>query len=367
LASQQSSSSFHTHRNHDFPAKTKRTASLNNLFGTNIDFEIEIEKRPPEQPKQPTVVTLDQATRAIVTTSKDGRVAIQNINVHPGNTVVIHSDFHPSDRSSDYVSSDEFRSQFTLGNDSSDEHSLTAAHRQYLPTTTTHTRRYRANESASSKLPSHYRSRSAMPKSSDQFDQVSELVHQYCRSSSNRRTNFNDTIDQIDALYNNVQVQVNGNENLRVSMPYDFSKSSSSMNQRKESTTNTSEHGKRYTSVGFQTMESSSYENLDSRHRHPLRDDRTNSMHSQHQWTSSSLTDLDRLPSARPSQSLSSSGILTDYVTPGSASPMSGFGSTQDLIAHQNRFNDQSHAVHRNRIVTNERTPTRMTHSKWGR
>ncbi|CAF4963703.1 unnamed protein product, partial [Rotaria socialis] len=67
------------------------SGSLGNLLGSNLDFEIEIEKRPPQQPEQPTVVSLDQSSRAIVTTSKDGRVSIQNFAARPGNTVTINS------------------------------------------------------------------------------------------------------------------------------------------------------------------------------------------------------------------------------------------------------------------------------------
>ncbi len=66
-------------------------------------------------------------------------------------------------------------------------------------------------------------------------------------------------------------------------------------------------------------------------------------------WGSTSLNDLVMTTPIRPSQSLSSSGILADYGTPGSISPNSGFGSTQNVIVQQNRLNAQQQVVQRNR------------------
>jgi hypothetical protein len=272
------------------------SSSLGNLLGPNLEFEIEIEKRPPQQPQQPTSVSLDQCSRAIVTTSKDGRVSVQNIAAYPGNTVVINSDFHSSDRSlnrsSGYFSSDEPRSQGHTTNYSSDEQSSAAAHR-ISPLASSPIRQYRTNEQIPITNGTRYH-----------FTRVNDIVQNYSRSPNN----FNDTINQIDALYTNLDVQKNDQR------PYDFSK----LNRRKQLTQNPNEYSNRYTSTGFQQM---SYEQ-----------------------PTSSLTNLAMATSIRPSQSLSSSGILADYGTPSST-----YSSTQNLIVQQNRLNGQSQIVQRNR------------------
>ena len=324
-------------------------------MSANLDFEIEIEKRPPLQPAQPTVVCLDQPTRAVVTTSKDGRVSIQNLLARPGNTVVIHSDFHASDRSlnrsSGYFSSDELRSQGVTGNYSSDE--LSAS---------THARRYKANEQAGSKLPSYYRTKVSSQRSADPVDQVNELVHRYYQpSSATSRIGFNDTIDQIDALYNKLDIQNNERANSPANMPYDFSKPPSTVNRRRQLAQNPTEYSARYTSTGFQHVPSANtstpYQSNDGQR--PFSDPETDpSPHHRH-WGSSSLTDLVQATPIRPSQSLSSSGILADYGTPGSISSASGFGSSQDLLVRQNRLNEQSQIVHRNRTSNKQRSPTK--------
>jgi hypothetical protein len=362
----------------------QRTGSLGNIFGSNIEFEIEIEKRPPQQPSQPTVVSLDQATRATITTSKDGRVTIQNIAARPGNTVVINSDFHSSDRSlnrsSGYFSSDELRSQGLNTNYSSDEQSSGAAAVNINQTSqssntpsSSHTRRYRNNDQTISKLPSHYRPKQQI--NNDGFEKVNRLVNRYSRQS-NSSTGFNDTIDQIDALYNNLDVQTNDdyiNDNSPTT--YDFSKPPpTTTNRRKHLAQDTNEYSKRYSSTGFQHVPSQ-YEQdtitTNSTLRHlasptviPSNNDkRRNNTHrafsdnenlnniDEHnrRWGSTSLNDLVMATPTRPSQSLSSSGILADYGTPGSISPNSGFGSTQNVILQQNRLNGQSQIVQRNR------------------
>ncbi|CAF5229858.1 unnamed protein product, partial [Rotaria magnacalcarata] len=66
-------------------------------------------------------------------------------------------------------------------------------------------------------------------------------------------------------------------------------------------------------------------------------------------WGSTSLNDLVMSTPMRPSQSLSSSGILADYATPGSISPNSGYGSTQNVVLQQNRLNSQGQVLQRNR------------------
>jgi hypothetical protein len=275
------------------PQTRYHSSSLGNLLGSNLEFEIEIEKRPPQQPEQPTSVSLDQGSRAIVTTSKDGRVSVQNIAAYPGNTVVINSDYHSSDRSlnrsSGYFSSDEPRSQGGhTTNYSSDEQSSGAVNRN-SSFTSSPIRHYRTNEQTPITNGTRYH-----------FDRVNEIVQNYSRSTNN----FNDAIDQIDALYTNLDVQKNDQRT------YDFSK----LNRRKQLTQNPNEYSSRYTSTGFQQIP---YE----------------------QPTSSSMP-----TPIRPSQSLSSSGILTDYGTTGS-----GYGSIQNLV-QQNRLNGQSQVVQRNRI-----------------
>ncbi|CAF0807335.1 unnamed protein product [Rotaria sp. Silwood1] len=367
----------------------RRTGSLGNLLGPNIEFEIEIEKRPPQLPEQPTVVALDQPSRAIVTTSKDGRVSIQNIAARPGNTVVINSDFHSSDRSlnrsSGYFSADELRSQGLNTNYSSDEQSSAATgmninqNSQSSNTPSTHTRRYKNNEQVTSKLPSHYRTRQQnnyQQLNNDNFDKLNQIVHRYYRQSNNinpnnNRTGFNETIDQIDALYNNLDIHKNDNyihDNTNSSTAYDFSKSTA--NRRQNLSQNTNEYQMRYSSMGFPHISNDENTTTNSTLRHlvspPMistndkRHNDTNRAYSDNEnlnnnnehnrnWGSSSLNDLVMTTPIRPSQSLSSSGILADYATPGSISPNSGFGSTQNVILQQNRLNSQAQVVQRNR------------------
>ncbi|CAF1395956.1 unnamed protein product [Rotaria sp. Silwood1] len=277
----------------------------------NLDFEIEIEKRPPQTIQQPTVVSLDQNSRAIVTTSKDGRVSIQNISARPGNIVTINSDFHSSDRSlnrsSGYFSSDEFRCQGLNTNYSSDEQSNS---------------------------PYQTYSSQYYPKQSYNFDQVNELVHNYSQPSNNLNR-FNETIDQIDALYNNLDVQTNDQK-------YKFSKPITTKNRRKELSKNSNDYSTRYTSTGFQHIpyEQQTISNNNN----------NNNNNNTQNWTSSSsLTNLVMSTPIRPSKSLSSSGIVAGYETPNSISPNSGYGSTQNMIVYQNRLNDQSQIVQRNR------------------
>ncbi|CAF2588610.1 unnamed protein product [Rotaria sp. Silwood2] len=288
------------------PPTRYHSSSLGNLLNSNLDFEIEIEKRPPQQPRQPTVVSLDQSSRAIVTTSKDGRVSIQNVVARPGNMVTINSDFHASDRSlnrsSGYFSSDEFRYQGLNTNYSSDEQS----------------------NSPNQTYSSHNH-----PKQLYHFDQVNEIVNNYSQPSNNS-IGFNDTIDQIDALYNNLDIQTND-------PTYKFSKPISTKNRRKELSKNPNEYSTRYTSTGFQHIpyEQQSTSNIDNNNKQ--------------NWTSSSLTNLVMSTPIRPSKSLSSSGIIDDYETPYSISPNPGYDSTQNMIVYQNRLNDQSQIVQRNR------------------
>jgi hypothetical protein len=356
----------------------RRSGSLGNLLGPNIEFEIEIEKRPPQQPEQPTVVELDQPSRAIVTTSRDGRVSIQNVAARPGNTVVINSDFHASDRSlnrsSGYFSSDELRSQGLTTNYSSDEQSSGAGINPNSQSI--HARRYRNNDQTISRLPAHYRPRQQQSNTyqqlnNDSFDKVNQIVHRYYRQSNNP-TGFNDTIDQIDALYNNLDVQSNQDRFTSQQTPstYDFSKSASSStaNRRKNLSQNPNEYSKRYSSTGFQHIPSpyDQQTTTNSTLRHlvsPPNDKRRNDTHRafsdnenlnnvnepNRNWGSTSLNDLVMTTPIRPSQSLSSSGILADYGTPGSISPNSGFGSTQNVIVQQNRLNAQQQVVQRNR------------------
>ena len=206
---------------------------------------------------------------------------------------MINSDYHSSDRSlnrsSGYFSSDEPRSQGGhTTNYSSDEQS-SGAYRN-SPFTSSPIRQYRTNEQTPINTGTRYR-----------FDRVNEIVQNYSRSPNN----FNDAIDQIDALYTNLDVQKNEQR------PYDFSK----LNRRKQLVQNPSEYANRYTSTGFQQIP---YE----------------------QPTISSVVGTP----LRPSQSLSSSGVLTDYGTPGS-----GYGSIQNLVVQQNRLNGQSQIVQRNR------------------
>ena len=371
----------------------RRSGSLGNLLGANIEFEIEIEKRPPQQPEQPTSVALDQASRAIVTTSRDGRVSIQNIAARPGNTVVINSDFHSSDRSlnrsSGYFSSDELRSQGLPGNYSSDEQSSGAATSGQAML---HQRRYRNNDQTTSRLPPHYRPRQQSTHyqqlSNDNFDRVNQIVHRYYQHSTPTHANtqgFNEAIDQIDALYNNLDVQSNeeyfhdrlvpvAQPNGQTPITYDYTKPSTA-NRRRELSQNSSEYAKRYTSTGFQNMSPPDDQNqTNSTIRHFVSpptstmstDKRRSDLIDSHRalsdnenlrqynsnsrtWGSTSLNDLVTATPIRPSQSLSSSGILADYTTPGSISPNSGFGSTQNVVLQQNRLNSQSQIVQRNR------------------
>ncbi len=303
---------------------------------------------------------------------------------------MINSDFHASDRSlnrsSGYFSSDELRSQGLNTNYSSDEQSSAAAMNLNPNSQASHTRRYRNNEQSISKLPPHYRPKqhqnSYQPLNNDSFDKVNQIVHRYYRQPNNS-TGFNDTIDQIDALYNNLDVQTNegyhqdrlisqqGNPNSPST--YDFSKSPSTTNRRKDLSQNTNEYSKRYSSTGFQQIPPS-YESqittTNSTVRHlvspPTISNNDKRRHETHRafsdnenlnninehnrnWGSSSLNDLVMTTPIRPSQSLSSSGILADYGTPGSISPNSGFGSTQNVILQQNRLNSQQQIVQRNR------------------
>ncbi|CAF1094059.1 unnamed protein product [Rotaria sordida] len=293
-----------------YPQTKYHSSSLDNLINSNLDFEIEIEKRPPQYPPQPTVISLDQDSRAIVTTSKDGRVSIQNVLARPGNMVTINSDFHSSDRSlnrsSGYFSSDEFRYQCPNTNYSSDEQS----------------------NSPNQTYSSYYHSKQPY-----YFDQVNEIVHNYSQPSNN----FNETIDQIDALYNNLDIQTND-------QIYKFSKPISTKNRRKELSKNSNEYSKRYTSTGFQHIP---YEQQQQQQMTSNIDNNNNKQN----WTSSSptLTNLVMSTPIRPSKSLSSSGIMADYETSNSISPNSGYGSTQNMIVYQNRLNDQSQIVQRNR------------------
>ena len=337
------------------------------------------------------MVALDQPTRAIVTTSRDGRVSIQNIAARPGNTVVINSDFHSSDRSlnrsSGYFSSDELRSQGITTNYSSDEQSSAAVMNQPNGQfSSAHARRFRNNDPTISRLPAHYRPKSNtyQPLNNENFERVNQMVHRYHRQS-NGSTGFNDTIDQIDALYNNLNIQSNedcrspqtnnNNNNNNSPSTYDFSKTPSTLNRRKNLSPNSTEYAKRYSSTGFQHMQSqydsptsptadnSTLLHLVSPPIVPTNDRRRYDAHrafsdnenlnpNQHNrnWAaSSSLTDLVSTTPIRPSQSLSSSGILADYGTPGSISPNSGFGSTQNVVLQQNRLNSQQQIVQRNR------------------
>ncbi|CAF1095725.1 unnamed protein product [Adineta ricciae] len=266
----------------------------------NLDFEIEIEKRPPQYPEQPTVVSLDQNSRAIVTTSRDGRVSVQNIAVRPGNTIVINSDFHASDRSlnrsSGYFSSDELRSQGHNTNYSSDEQS--------------------SGGNLNSYSPSPQRSRPRPNDQSYHFDQVNDLVHRYTQPS-NTSIGFNETIDQIEALYNNLDVE-------NTNRSHDYPKPTTTYNRRKQLELNPNEYNQRFTSTGFQHIPSD-------------------------QQTPSSLTHLVTSATVRPSQSLTSSGILADFSTTGLVSPNSTYGSVQNMVVHQNRLNGQSQVVQRNR------------------
>ncbi|CAM2717941.1 unnamed protein product [Rotaria socialis] len=351
----------------------RRTGSLGNLLGPSIEFEIEIEKRPPQSPEQPTVVALDQASRAIVTTSKDGRVSIQNIAARPGNTVVINSDFHSSDRSlnrsSGYFSADELRSQGINPNYSSDEQSSGTGlnmnvNSRSSNTPSSHARRYRNNDQVASRLPSHYRTKQSsnyQPLNNDSFDKLNQIVHRHYRQSNTNNNNtsgFSDTIDQIDALYNNLDVQTNENSNSPTT--YDFSKSTS--NRRRNVTNNTNDYQTRYTSTGFPHVSNHETATPNSTLRHfvsPPNNDthraysdnenlNANTEHNRN-WGSTSLNDLIMSTPIRPSQSLSSSGILADYATPGSISPNSGYGSTQNVVLQQNRLNSQGQVLQRNR------------------
>ncbi|CAF4045394.1 unnamed protein product [Adineta steineri] len=272
----------------------------------NLDFEIEIEKRPPHESEQPTVVSLDQSSRAIVTTSKDGRVSIQNIAARPGNTVTINSDFHASDRSlnrsSGYFSSDEIRSQGHNTNYSSDEQS--------------------SGINLNSQSPSQRRQRNKSNDKSYHFDRLNNIVNQYSQSS-NTSLGFNETIDQIDALYQNLDVET-------ADRSYDFSKS----NSRKQIELNPNEYPQRLTSVGFQHIpyeqQTSSTVNANVNN---------NNNNNNQKWTSSSINNIFTSTPIRPTQSASG----------GFSTPNSKYSSIQNMILHQNRFNPQSQIVQRNR------------------
>ena len=402
------------------PQTQRRSGSLGNLFGANIEFEIEIEKRPPIQPEQPTTVELDQATRAIVTTSRDGRVSIQNVAARPGNTVVINSDFHSSDRSlnrsSGYFSSDELRSQGLTGNYSSDEQSSGAGMtaQPNSQAASSHLRRYKNNEQNASRLPPHYRTKQNQYQqlNNDSFDKVNQIVHRYYQQSRpahpTSTQGFNEAIDQIDALYNNLDVQSNeeyfhdrlasqqASENPTT---YDFSKppttgaaAAAANNRRRQLSQHNNEYTKRYTSTGFQNISAQndpSRNNATVRHlvsppivpsstdtrrsgpmdSHRALSDNENIHHvnqPSRPWGSTSLNDLVAATPIRPSQSLSSSGILADYTTPGSISPNSGFGSTQNVVLQQNRLNGQSQVVQRNRTSVKQMKQKSAAKKKFG-
>ena len=287
-------------------------------------------------------------------------MTIQNISARPGNTIVINSDYHSSDRSlnrsSGYFSSDELRSQGpNTTTSSSDEHSGGLNR-----TGMSHIRRYRNNDQNVSKLPAHYRLKPTCHKSTDHVDQVHELVHRYYRPATNA-AGFHQTIDQIDALYDKLDVQGNDRDHSQSANIYDFSRPSTTtttINRRKQLAQNPIEYTNRYTSTGFQQVPSPlAYENQPSKR--PSADHESAQINRNHRWNSSSLTDLVMTTSIRPSQSLSSSGILADYATPDSISPNSGFGSTQDMLAYQHRLNDQSHMARRHRPLGQHSEPTR--------
>ena len=391
-------------------------------MGPNIEFEIEIEKRPPQQPEQPTVVALDQPTRAVVTTSRDGRVSIQNVAARPGNTVVINSDFHSSDRSlnrsSGYFSADELRSQGLTTNYSSDEQSSGTGmniyqNSQSSNTPLSHTRRYKINEQNISKMPSHYRTKQQyhnyQPLISDDFEKVNQIVHGYYRQSNSRNLNkningFNEAIDQIDALYNNLDIQTKANDinnhylsqqenrhNNNSTTKYNFYKTKSPITRRKHLSQSSTEYPEHYLSTGFQQVPSE-YEdsktttinstlrhlisppiitNNDKRHKDTYRafsdnENLTNVNEHKRYWGSTSLNDLAMTTPIRPSQSLSSSGILADYTTPGSISPNSGFGSTQNVVLQQNRLNSQAQVVQRNRTSVKQVKQKSAAKKKFG-
>ena len=306
---------------------------------------------------------------------------------------MINSDFHSSDRSlnrsSGYFSSDELRSQGLPGNYSSDEQSSGAATSGQA---ILHQRRYRNNEQPASRLPPHYRPKQQSTHyqqlSNDNFDRVNQIVHRYYQHSTPTHTNthgFNEAIDQIDALYNNLDVQSNeeyfhdrlvptAQPTAQTPITYDYTKPSTT-NRRRQLSQNNSEYAKRYTSTGFQNMSPPEDQNQNnSTIRHLVSpptstmstDKRRSDLIDSHRalsdnenlrqynsnsrtWGSTSLNDLATATPIRPSQSLSSSGILADYTTPGSLSPNSGFGSTQNVILQQNRLNSQSQVVQRNR------------------
>lgn len=370
------------------PQVQRRSGSLGNILGANIEFEIEIEKRPPITPEQPTSVSLDQASRAIVTTSRDGRVAIQNVAARPGNTVVINSDFHSSDRSlnrsSGYFSSDELRSQGLTANYSSDEQSSGAGIiSQQNGAVVNHPRRYRNNDQTAPRLPAHYRPRSSHYQhlNTENFEQVNQMVQRYHQTANsfnqNSKQPFHETINELDNFYSNVDMRNGENSHQGRSMAQMSSEQTGAvLNRRRQLSPNQNEYTKRYTSTGFQSMSSpSDYTQSNSTLRHLVsppsvstintdkrRNITTDSSRAlsdnenlyrinstERQWGSTSLNDLAASVPLRPSQSLSSSGILADYTTPGSMSPNSGFGSTQNVVLQRNRLNDQQQIVQRNR------------------
>jgi hypothetical protein len=354
-----------------------------------------------------------------VTTSRDGRVSIQNVAARPGNTVVINSDFHASDRSlnrsSGYFSSDELRSQALTANYSSDEQSSGAGkitqQNSISNSAASHTRRYKNNEQSTSRLPAHYRTRQPAYQhvNGDTVDQVNQIVHRYYQQSAlihphnvPNQQGFNEAIDQIDALYNNLDIHTNEEyfhdrlvpqQNDENSSAYDFSRPST-INRRRELSQNNDDYAKRYTSTGFQNV--SSQNNDQSRNNSTLRhlvssneilssnDKRRSDMidtnralsdnenihqmnSTQRSWGSTSLNDLAAsATSIRPSHSLSSSGIITDYATPGSTSPTSGFGSTHNVVLQQNRLNGRSQVVQRNRTSVKQMKQKSAAKKKFG-
>ena len=96
---------------------------INRKKRSNINFEIEIEKRPimrkKSQSEGTTSVTIDgRPLNANVKTHKDGRVLIENVSLTPGSEITIRSKHIAPEAStatrmsSGYFSGDEFRSYF---------------------------------------------------------------------------------------------------------------------------------------------------------------------------------------------------------------------------------------------------------------
>ena len=94
----------------------------------------------------------------------------------------------------------------------------------------------------------------------------------------NNPSGFNEAIDQIDALYNNLDVQTNEDylddrfisqqRNNNSSTTYDFSKPTSTTNRRKHLSQNSNEYSKRYSSTGFQHIPSQYEQNNQIHLRH---------------------------------------------------------------------------------------------------